>query len=67
MRLEWLPQALKDFDEIVDYIAEDNPAFTASGCLAGGTGLSACNQISTTPQVTEKRGLKCGVLVQVLR
>jgi hypothetical protein len=26
MRLEWLPQALNDFDEIVDYIAEDNPA-----------------------------------------
>lgn len=25
MRLEWLPQALNDFDEIIDYIAEDNP------------------------------------------
>jgi len=25
MRLEWLPQALHDFDEIIDYIAEDNP------------------------------------------
>lgn len=25
MRLEWLPQALRDFDEIIDYIAEDNP------------------------------------------
>ena len=25
MKLEWLPQALNDFDEIVDYIAEDNP------------------------------------------
>ena len=24
MRLEWLLQALKDFDEIIDYIAEDN-------------------------------------------
>lgn len=25
MRLEWLPQALLDFEEIVEYIAEDNP------------------------------------------
>ena len=25
MRLEWLPQAQYDFDEIIDYIAEDNP------------------------------------------
>jgi toxin ParE1/3/4 len=25
MRLEWLPQALHDFEEIIDYIAEDNP------------------------------------------
>lgn len=25
MNLEWLPRALLDFDEIVDYIAEDNP------------------------------------------
>lgn len=25
MRLEWLPQALIDFNEIIDYIAEDNP------------------------------------------
>ena len=25
MRLEWLPQAQNDFDEIIDYIAEDNP------------------------------------------
>lgn len=25
MRLEWLTQALNDFEEIVDYIAEDNP------------------------------------------
>lgn len=25
MRLEWLPAALHDFDEIIDYIAEDNP------------------------------------------
>jgi addiction module RelE/StbE family toxin len=25
MRLEWLPQALNDFDEIIDYIADDNP------------------------------------------
>jgi len=25
VRLEWLPQALNDFDEIIDYIAEDNP------------------------------------------
>jgi len=25
MKLEWLPQALHDFDEIIDYIAEDNP------------------------------------------
>lgn len=25
MRLEWLPQAMNDFDEIIDYIAEDNP------------------------------------------
>lgn len=25
MRLEWLPQALRDFEEIIDYIAEDNP------------------------------------------
>jgi toxin ParE1/3/4 len=25
MRLEWLPLALRDFDEIVDYIAADNP------------------------------------------
>jgi addiction module RelE/StbE family toxin len=24
MRLEWLPQAQNDFDEIIDYIAEDN-------------------------------------------
>lgn len=25
MRLEWLPMAIADFNEIVDYIAEDNP------------------------------------------
>ncbi|HIJ95035.1 MAG TPA: type II toxin-antitoxin system RelE/ParE family toxin [Desulfuromonadales bacterium] len=25
MKLEWLPQAQNDFDEIIDYIAEDNP------------------------------------------
>ena len=25
MRLEWFPQAQSDFDEIVDYIAVDNP------------------------------------------
>lgn len=25
MRLEWLPLALRDFDQIIDYIAEDNP------------------------------------------
>jgi addiction module RelE/StbE family toxin len=25
MRLEWLHQAQNDFDEIIDYIAEDNP------------------------------------------
>jgi len=25
MRLEWLPQTQNDFDEIIDYIAEDNP------------------------------------------
>ena len=25
MRLEWLPLALHDFDEIIDYIAQDNP------------------------------------------
>ena len=25
MRLEWLPQALRDFDEIIEYITEDNP------------------------------------------
>ena len=25
MRLEWFPQALCDFYEIIDYIAEDNP------------------------------------------
>jgi toxin ParE1/3/4 len=25
MRLEWLSQALHDFSEIIDYIAEDNP------------------------------------------
>jgi len=25
MKLEWLPRAQNDFDEIVDYIAEDNP------------------------------------------
>lgn len=25
MRLEWLPQALNDFDEIIDFIASDNP------------------------------------------
>ena len=25
MKLEWLPQALYDFDEIIDFIAEDNP------------------------------------------
>ena len=25
MRLEWLSQALLDFDEIIDFIASDNP------------------------------------------
>lgn len=25
MRLEWLPQALLDFNEIIDFIAVDNP------------------------------------------
>ena len=25
MRLEWLPQALLDFNEIIDFIAADNP------------------------------------------
>jgi hypothetical protein len=25
MRFDWLPQALADFDEIIDYIAEENP------------------------------------------
>ena len=25
MRLEWFPAALHDFDEIIDFIAEDNP------------------------------------------
>ncbi len=25
MRLEWLPQAIRDFAEIIDYIAEENP------------------------------------------
>ena len=25
MRLEWLPQAIHDFNEIIDYISEDNP------------------------------------------
>ena len=25
MKLEWLSQALLDFDEIVDFIASDNP------------------------------------------
>ena len=25
MRLEWLAQALHDFDEIIDYIAKDSP------------------------------------------
>ena len=25
MRLEWLPRALDDFTEIIEYIAEDNP------------------------------------------
>lgn len=25
MTLEWLPQALQDFTEIVDYLAADNP------------------------------------------
>ena len=25
MKLEWLPQAILDFNEIIDYIAEDNP------------------------------------------
>lgn len=25
MILEWLPQAQNDFDEIIDYIAEDSP------------------------------------------
>ncbi len=26
MNLEWLPQAIQDFNEIIDYIAKDNPA-----------------------------------------
>jgi addiction module RelE/StbE family toxin len=26
MKIEWLPSAIGDFDEIVDYIAADNPA-----------------------------------------
>lgn len=25
MRLEWLPQAVNDFNEIIDFIASDNP------------------------------------------
>ena len=25
VKLEWLPLALRDFDEIIDYIAADNP------------------------------------------
>lgn len=25
MKLEWLPRALHDFEEIIDYIADDNP------------------------------------------
>ena len=26
MRLEWLPHAIRDFNEIIDFISDDNPA-----------------------------------------